>query len=156
VSTLQRYLISQSLLSADSATGYFGALTEKAVQTWQKQHNIVTKGTPSTTGFGVVGKLTKAALARCNTNITVGSSSPATTTLTTVVVSGGGGGGGGGGGSSCTPLAAQTQTLSCSAGQSGSITQTRTSSCPGPVWSNWQTTGNTCATQSNTSCSFAG
>lgn len=44
----------------------------------------------------------------------------------------------------CTPLSPETQTLSCPTGQIGSITQTRTSSCPGPAWSAWTTTANTC------------
>ena len=44
----------------------------------------------------------------------------------------------------CTPRQPQTQFLACTAGQTGSITQTRTSSCPGPTWNAWQTTGNTC------------
>ncbi|MBI4090811.1 MAG: peptidoglycan-binding protein [Candidatus Komeilibacteria bacterium] len=48
---------------------------------------------------------------------------------------------------SCAPLPPQTQTLACPSGQTGSITQTRTSSCPGPTWSVWQTTSNTCAIQ---------
>jgi hypothetical protein len=46
----------------------------------------------------------------------------------------------------CTPdpSSPQTQTLACPAGQTGSITQTRTSSCPGPTWSTWTTSANTC------------
>jgi peptidoglycan hydrolase-like protein with peptidoglycan-binding domain len=56
----------------------------------------------------------------------------------------------------CTPLAAQTQTVSCPVGQTGSITQTRTSSCPAgastPVWSAWSDTTNTCATPVAQSC----
>lgn len=43
----------------------------------------------------------------------------------------------------------QTQTLSCPAHQHGSITQTKTSSCPdpygSPVWGGWSTTSDTCA-----------
>ena len=33
-------------------TGYFGPLTEKAVQRWQTKHNIVVSGTSETTGYG--------------------------------------------------------------------------------------------------------
>ena len=44
----------------------------------------------------------------------------------------------------CTPLPPATQTLSCPTGQTGSITQTRTSSCPGPTWNGWVTASNTC------------
>ena len=46
--------------------------------------------------------------------------------------------------STCVPQAAQTQTLSCPSGQTGIITQTRTSTCPGPVYGPWVTTSNTC------------
>ncbi|MBI5458083.1 peptidoglycan-binding protein [Candidatus Kaiserbacteria bacterium] len=57
---------------------------------------------------------------------------------------------------SCTPEQPQTQTLSCLSGQTGAITQTRTSTCPGPVWGPWATTSNTCTTQQtqNASCTF--
>lgn len=44
----------------------------------------------------------------------------------------------------CIPLAAETQPSgTCPTGQTGSITQTRVSSCPGPTWSGW-VTSNTC------------
>ncbi len=51
---------------------------------------------------------------------------------------------------SCTPDATspQTRTLACPAGQTGSLTQIRTSSCAAttgsPTWGPWQTTANTC------------
>jgi hypothetical protein len=47
----------------------------------------------------------------------------------------------------CVPLANETQVLSCPVGQTGSIIQTRTSSCTSnslPVWSDWVQTSNTC------------
>lgn len=47
----------------------------------------------------------------------------------------------------CVPLPEETQTLSCPAGQTGSIVQTRTSSCNFnslPVWGAWVQTSNTC------------
>src|SRR3989344_4796277 len=37
---LQRFLISQELLDESSAVGYFGPLTEAAVQRWQMSHDI--------------------------------------------------------------------------------------------------------------------
>ena len=46
----------------------------------------------------------------------------------------------------CTPEAPLTQTLACPTGQTGAITQTRTSTCPGPTWGPWTTTSNTCVT----------
>jgi len=59
---------------------------------------------------------------------------------------------------SCTPNAPQNQTLSCPTGQTGTIIQTRTSSCPGPTWSGWTTTTNTCTTTPPppASCTFNG
>lgn len=62
VVSLQRFLIARGLLSPDSATGYFGRATEKAVQEWQSRNGIVSSGTPDSTGFGVVGKRTREAL----------------------------------------------------------------------------------------------
>jgi peptidoglycan hydrolase-like protein with peptidoglycan-binding domain len=63
VLTIQQFLISQALLSADSATGYFGALTEAAVKKFQMHSKIVSSGTPSTTGYGAVGPKTRAVIA---------------------------------------------------------------------------------------------
>lgn len=48
----------------------------------------------------------------------------------------------------CVPLSPQTQTLACPTGLTGTITQTRTSTCPGPagtpIWGDWVQTANTC------------
>ena len=63
VTTLQQFLISQGLLTQRSATGYFGALTEAAVQKWQSQKGIVSSGTPSTSGYGAVGPMTRSVMA---------------------------------------------------------------------------------------------
>ena len=65
VTNLQIYLASQGLLETCSATGFFGKLTEAAVQAWQTTMGIVTEGTPATTGFGAIGPKTRAALAEC-------------------------------------------------------------------------------------------
>ncbi|OHB19176.1 MAG: hypothetical protein A2854_00710 [Parcubacteria group bacterium RIFCSPHIGHO2_01_FULL_56_18] len=72
VTALQQFLITQGVLSADSATGYFGSLTEKGVQTIQKTRNIVTSGTAATTGFGFVGPKTRTLI----TSLCSGSVSP--------------------------------------------------------------------------------
>lgn len=61
---LQQFLISQNLLTSDSATGFFGALTERAVQQFQTRENVVTSGTPASTGYGAVGGKTRVAIAR--------------------------------------------------------------------------------------------
>jgi hypothetical protein len=68
VTALQQYLISQNLLAVDSATGYFGRLTQAAVQKWQCQRGITCTGSPTTTGYGSVGPRTRAALMACFTN----------------------------------------------------------------------------------------
>lgn len=63
VASLQRYLISIKLLAADSATGYFGVLTERAVQSFQETNGVVKGGLRHETGFGVVGPATQRAIA---------------------------------------------------------------------------------------------
>ena len=59
----------QELLASDNTiypeglvTGYFGQLTEKAVQRFQAKYNLVSSGTPGTTGYGLVGPKTRAKL----------------------------------------------------------------------------------------------
>src|SRR3989338_6301842 len=71
VTALQQFLISQGVLSADSATGYFGPLTERGVQSIQKTRNIVTSGTPRTTGFGFVGPKTRSLISTLCTSAPV-------------------------------------------------------------------------------------
>lgn len=39
-------------------TGYFGPLTQRAIQRFQEKHNIVTAGTPSASGYGQFGPKT--------------------------------------------------------------------------------------------------
>ncbi len=101
VSALQQFLIAQGLLSADSATGfdgltpsgYFGVLTQGAVQKFQTSQGLVSFGTPATTGYGAVGPKTRAAIAQACARPQSSQTSTATTTTTTVPLSGGGGGG---------------------------------------------------------------
>lgn len=60
---LQRFLARDSSVYPEgSATGYYGALTEAAVKRWQVKYHIVSSGTPETTGYGVVGPRTAAAI----------------------------------------------------------------------------------------------
>ncbi|MEY4747661.1 MAG: hypothetical protein RLZZ416_710 [Candidatus Parcubacteria bacterium] len=63
VSRLQQFLALDSDTGFTSQpTGYFGSLTQTAVQKWQAKYNIVSSGTPDSTGFGVVGPRTAAAI----------------------------------------------------------------------------------------------
>ncbi len=70
VTQLQQFLISQKLLTPDSATGFFGAMTEVAVKQWQSKNGIASSGTPNTTGYGAVGPRARAAIAnKCGTTL---------------------------------------------------------------------------------------
>ena len=70
VVSLQQFLISQNLLSPDSATGFFGKLTQKAIVAFQSKQSIV----PAS---GLFGPLTRA---KANSLATITASVPATTT----------------------------------------------------------------------------
>jgi len=62
VMLLQKFLVSQGVLSADSATGFYGALTEAAVRKWQSDRDIVSSGSALLTGWGAIGSRTRAAI----------------------------------------------------------------------------------------------
>lgn len=62
VVSFQRFLVSQGTLEAGNDTGYFGPLTEQAVQKWQAQYGVVSSGDPDSTGYGLVGPKTRAAI----------------------------------------------------------------------------------------------
>ncbi len=61
VSALQSFLRNAGVYTHPVITGYFGPITQAAVQRWQAQHGVVAAGTPATTGFGVVGPQTRSA-----------------------------------------------------------------------------------------------
>lgn len=64
VSRLQRFLAQDPVIYPEgTVSAYFGALTEAAVKRWQTKFNIVSSGTPTTTGYGAVGPRTAAAIA---------------------------------------------------------------------------------------------
>ena len=73
VKLLQQMLIKDGSLSSE-ATGYYGPLTQKAVETFQTKYNLVTSGTPSTTGFGLAGPGTRAKLNQLYGGASMGSS----------------------------------------------------------------------------------
>jgi len=62
VTQLQNFLIAQRDLASGNNSGYFGALTEAAVKSFQKRNGIVSSGTPTTTGYGAVGPKTRAVI----------------------------------------------------------------------------------------------
>jgi len=166
VTKLQKFLIAQKLLAAGSATGFFGKATRTALQSWQRSHGIVSSGTPASTGYGATGPKTRKAIAKCSSGTTgtvqaysqpsyyaqpsygatYGQGSYTTTSsyaqpsyytqasYTTCAPD---------------PSSPQAQALPCPSGQTGSITQTRTSSCTAgatsPTWGAWTATASTCA-----------
>ena len=63
VKRLQQFLARDpSVYPEANASGFYGALTEAAVKRWQTKFNIVSSGTGATTGFGVTGPRTAAAM----------------------------------------------------------------------------------------------
>ena len=70
VTALQKFLAGKGFLATDSATGFYGDLTESAVRNFQAQQSIVSSGSAETTGWGSVGRLTSAAIVRaCSTAV---------------------------------------------------------------------------------------
>lgn len=69
VTRLQQFLARDAAIYPEGLiTGYFGPLTEAAVKRWQVAYNIVSSGSPGTTGFGQVGPRTVAAMSlQCST-----------------------------------------------------------------------------------------
>ncbi len=59
VKELQEFLKKKGYFDYPEATGYFGTVTLKAVQKFQKEQGIVLGGEPMSTGFGIVGPKTK-------------------------------------------------------------------------------------------------
>ena len=53
----------QALLGVEQ-TGYFGPLTQAAVEAFQAKYGVITSGSPGTTGYGLVGPKTRAMLVR--------------------------------------------------------------------------------------------
>ncbi len=62
VDTLQSILVTDGYLAPQYVTGYYGSITEQAVEAFQTKEGIVSYGTPSTTGYGAVGPKTRGEL----------------------------------------------------------------------------------------------
>jgi hypothetical protein len=61
VAALQQFLAEDpSLYPEGTVSGYFGALTEAAVQRFQARYGIVSSGSAATTGYGAIGPKTRA------------------------------------------------------------------------------------------------
>ena len=70
-------MLKQDGVFTEEPTGYYGALTQKAVEQFQTKYNLVTSGTPGTTGYGLAGPGTRAKL-----NALYAGTSGGSTTLT--------------------------------------------------------------------------
>ncbi len=64
VTRLQQFLVQSGVYPQNLVTGHFGPATEAGVQRWQSANGIVSRGTPTTTGFGRVGPSTLRAMHR--------------------------------------------------------------------------------------------
>ncbi|MBI2610692.1 peptidoglycan-binding protein [Candidatus Kaiserbacteria bacterium] len=65
VTALQAFLAADPRIYPEGTiSGYFGALTQAAVQRFQARAGIVSSGTPDTTGYGSIGPMTRAVIAK--------------------------------------------------------------------------------------------
>lgn len=62
VKSLQSFLVQHGYLASQYASGYFGTITQKAVQQFQCDQQIVCSGSPAATGWGSVGAKTRTAV----------------------------------------------------------------------------------------------
>jgi hypothetical protein len=62
VTNLQNFLISKGYLATGNNTGFFGSMTESALQSFQKAQGLVSSGSAATTGYGAAGPKTRAAI----------------------------------------------------------------------------------------------
>ena len=74
ITTLQNFLITRGYLGQGNNTGFFGQLTRSAVQRYQCDKLQICSGDESSTGYGVVGQRTRAAMAA--DSITTGTVTP--------------------------------------------------------------------------------
>lgn len=74
VSLLQTILRDHGFYNYPTITGNFGIVTERALQAFQSDQNIVNSGTPETTGYGRLGPVTRNALNIIYTNSKIGTS----------------------------------------------------------------------------------
>lgn len=83
VSVLQKVLASDPFLYPEAlVTGYFGPATERAVMRFQKRSGVVSSGSAQTTGYGLVGGMTRSAFLLACTKGTGSSTTTSTTPAT--------------------------------------------------------------------------
>lgn len=68
VTKLQQFLTKTGHYTYGKPTGYYGPVTQQAVQAWQKANGVVFNGSPETTGYGVTGPSTRSEMARSCTS----------------------------------------------------------------------------------------
>ena len=66
VQQIQEFLKEKGFFTFPTATGYYGPVTQEAIEAFQASQGIVSNGSPETTGFGLVGPRTQAALAQAS------------------------------------------------------------------------------------------
>ncbi len=86
VKVLQEYLAKDSDIYPKAIiSGYYGVLTQKAVERFQRKYNIVSSGSPYTTGYGLAGPETRAKINSIFINNTTNISIKTTTKANTQV-----------------------------------------------------------------------
>jgi len=94
VTQLQTFLKTTGDFTYPEITGYYGGVTEAAVQRYQCREMQICSGTPISNGYGVVGPQTKRKLARSTGTTVTNNTTTPTYTPTPPTTTGGGGGGG--------------------------------------------------------------
>ncbi len=79
VSKLQKFLQWTTDYEYPTITGFYGPATEAAVKRFQTKYNIVTSGSPDTTGWGAVGPKTKKVIEELSCKGTTPGGSPSLT-----------------------------------------------------------------------------
>jgi peptidoglycan hydrolase-like protein with peptidoglycan-binding domain len=77
VQSLQSFLIQQNYLAPTNNTGFYGSLTQKAVEKYQCARNLICSGTEVSTGYGVVGPKTRAKLNGSSSYVSTSKLTPA-------------------------------------------------------------------------------
>jgi peptidoglycan hydrolase-like protein with peptidoglycan-binding domain len=82
VTTIQQQLATLGYLNQSNVTGYFGPLTKTALQAFQASQGIASSGNETSTGYGLVGPKTRAALAMAVQDAGTSSTAPSASSPT--------------------------------------------------------------------------